>query len=107
MPFDVSDRILSRAEVWGLATIYFPLAEREHAVDVCFLESGFHTGVHNASGEDSRGLWQVNVAEASYPALAKYNLYDPMLNAFWAAYIFKGRGWSPWHNSAIKLGLPT
>jgi hypothetical protein len=105
MALDPTDRVLSLAEVWGLVGIYFPAAARADAVRVCEHESGYHTGAHNDQGEDSRGLFQINVVPASYPALAKFNLYDPMLNVRWAAEIWRDRGWQPWLNTARKLGL--
>lgn len=42
-------------------------------------ESRLRPGAHNPKGEDSRGLFQVNVR--AHPHLAQVNLYDPQTNA--------------------------
>ena len=42
-------------------------------------ESGWNPGSHNPRGEDSRGLWQINVAAS--PRYKDRNLYDPVENA--------------------------
>jgi hypothetical protein len=62
---------------------------------VALAESGGNSGARNPNGEDSRGLWQINVR--SHPDLAKYNLYDPVQNAK-AAYEVSQQGGdvSPW-----------
>lgn|SRR5512147_1801612 len=105
-PKPVSARILTRAEIYGLVLPLWPLEEVDHAVDVCRLESGFNTGAHNTSGEDSRGLFQVNIAPGASPDLVRFNLWDAQLNAWVAYYYFwKPRGWHPWYNSAKALGL--
>jgi hypothetical protein len=101
----LSGRLLRRAEVTAIALLYFPLAEADNAVEVCFLESGFRTDAWKKDGEDSRGLWQINVAEGAHPDLAKTNLFDPMVNGWYAAVIWRASGWSAWANSAIELGL--
>lgn len=105
-PRPVSGRQLRRAEVEMLAVLYFPLKEVDHAVDVALLESAWHTDAWNDDGEDSRGLWQINVGAGAHPELAVWNLWDPMLNAWFAAIIYNLSGWGAWLNSARKLGLP-
>lgn len=62
---------------------------------IALAESGGDTGAHNPRGEDSRGLWQINVA--AHTDLAGTNLYDPVLNAR-AAFRVSGGGAdvSPW-----------
>jgi cell wall-associated NlpC family hydrolase len=63
---------------------------------IALAESGGHPRSHNASGEDSRGLWQINAA--AHPELAnRYDLYDPVHNAR-AAFEVSGGGddVSPW-----------
>lgn len=101
----ISSRTLRRSEVTALATLYFPLEEVDNAVDVARLESGYNTAAHNIQGEDSRGLWQINVVPEAHPYLRHYNLFDPMLNAYWAAVIWRSSGWAAWRNSATQLGL--
>lgn len=42
-------------------------------------ESGWNPGSHNPNGEDSRGLWQINVQGS--PKYGSWDLYDPVQNA--------------------------
>jgi hypothetical protein len=79
--------------------------EADNAVNVAELESGWNTGAHNTDGEDSRGLWQINVGPGAHPDLRKDNLFDPQVNAWYAAVIWRASGWFAWYNSAKKLGL--
>ena len=88
-----------------LAAMYWPLAEVDNAVDVAEIESGWRTHAHNTDGEDSRGPWQINVVPAAHPELAVWNLFDPQINAFFAAQIWRESGWAAWYNSAKRLGL--
>lgn len=104
-PIPLSARILRRCEVGALAALYFPLEQIDNAVDVARLESGFDTGAWNNQGEDSRGLWQINVDPAAHPGLAEYNLFDPQVNAYFAAEIWQASGWRAWLRSATALGL--
>lgn len=64
---------------------------------IALAESGGNTNAHNPNGEDSRGLWQVNMrAHSSW--VGSKNLYDPA-TAAWAAYqVYKnaGNSISPW-----------
>ncbi|TDQ00747.1 NlpC/P60 family protein [Labedaea rhizosphaerae] len=62
---------------------------------VALAESGGNGGARNPRGEDSRGLWQINVR--SHPDLAKYDLYDPVQNAKAAYQVSQGGAdVSPW-----------
>jgi hypothetical protein len=54
---------------------------------------------------DSRGLWQINVSGLAHPELARFNLWDPQVNAYYAARIWRDSGWKAWYNSAKQLGL--
>lgn len=101
----LSPRTLKRYEVYALAAMYWPGDQIENAVNVAWEESGFRTHARRTIGEDSRGPWQINVAEGAHPGLAQYNLYDPQINAYWAHQIWLERGWRPWFNAATKLGL--
>ena len=104
-PAEYTPRVLRRSEVALLVAMYWPWDEQDNALAVAVLESGLDTGAWNVSGEDSRGLWQVNVAPGAHPDLATSNLWDPMVNAFWAYNIWKESGWRAWYNSALRLGL--
>lgn len=105
LPLPLTDRQLLRIEVTSLALLYFPLDQVDNAVNVAELESAFRTGAWNNDGEDSRGLWQINVGPGAHPDLADYNLFDPQVNAFFAARIYSSSGWHAWYNSAKRLGL--
>ena len=104
-PEPVSRRTLVRAEILGLVMPLWPASEWENALQVAHAESGFDTGAQNTNGEDSRGLFQLNVAEDANPGLACWNLWDPQLNAYWAHDLWQRRGWQPWYNTAKALGL--
>lgn len=101
----LTPRTLRRCEVTALACLYWPIEEADNAVDVAQLESGWRTSAWNTDGEDSRGLWQINVGEGAHPDLARYNLFDPQVNAWYAYHIWKSSGWRAWYNSAVRLGL--
>lgn len=101
----LSDRRLRRCEVSAIASLYFPLDLADAAVDVAYIESGWRTAAWNTKGEDSRGLWQINVAPGAHPQLAVWNLFDPTVNGYFAYEIFKKQGWAAWYNSAKQLGL--
>src|SRR5436190_1811982 len=62
---------------------------------IALAESGGETGAHNASGEDSRGLWQINVD--AHTDQQGVDLTDPLNNAK-AAFEVSGHGEniSPW-----------
>jgi cell wall-associated NlpC family hydrolase len=63
---------------------------------IALAESGGNSKAHNPRGEDSRGLWQINVR--AHPTFAsKFNLFDPQDNARAAFEIArKGDDVSPW-----------
>lgn len=76
------------------------------AVKVAEAESGGNTDAHNPNGEDSRGLWQINVRAHGSPW---GNLYDPVTNARAMCDISGGgRNWGPWttYTSGAYLGRP-
>jgi len=98
-------RTLRRCEVTALAVLYWPLEQADNAVEVAYLESGWRTHAWNNSGEDSRGLWQINVVPAAHPHLAAVNLFDPQVNAFYAHQLWSVSGWTPWLLSARRLRL--
>ena len=100
----LTPRQLRRHEVTLLAAMYWPYAEIDHAVDVAKLESSWNTDAHNQSGEDSRGLWQINVR--AHPTYGRLNLFDPQVNAWCAYQVWVAAGsWRPWLNAAKLLGL--
>jgi hypothetical protein len=64
-------------------------------VAIALAESGGNTYAHATVGEDSRGLWQINMrAHASWVGNA--NLYDPATNAWAAKHVCDGSGPSAW-----------
>lgn len=104
-PLPLTPRRLLRVEVTALAVLYWPLAEVDNAVEISYIESGWQTDAWNRDNEDSRGLWQINVASLAHPHLAQVNLFDPQVNAYYAARIWRESGWGAWYNSARQLGL--
>jgi hypothetical protein len=89
-----NNRALTEAEVTGLAALYWPSQQVHNAVAVSGCESGFLTGAWAYLGEDSRGLWQLNVE--AHPELLLYDLFDPQINAYWAYDLWRRQGWGPW-----------
>lgn len=83
---------------------YWPRAEWENAYRVMMAESSGNPAAHNTNGEDSRGLYQLNVAANANPSLAGENLYDPETNVRLAAQMWQERGWQPW-TTARQMGL--
>jgi hypothetical protein len=104
-PITLSARTLLKVEVYALALLYWPWDEVDNAVNVAELESGFATAAWNNHGEDSRGLWQINVGPGAHPDLRNENLFDPQVNSYYAGLIWRHSGWAAWYNSARKLGL--
>jgi hypothetical protein len=81
----------------------FKGANLQAAIKICFCESGFNTNAHNTSGEDSRGLMQINVD--AHPEYLNLNLFDPQINANVAYNIFTETGNFQAWTCARKLGL--
>ena len=86
---------------------YFPQEEWQRAYNVMMGESG---GRSDAVGDDypingvyapSYGLFQIR----GLPGRPKKEqLFDPEFNTKYAADMWRGQGWKPWHNTARKLG---
>ena len=71
-------------------------------VAVALAESGGNPYAHAPYGEDSRGLWQINMrAHAGW--VGNRNLYDPAVNAWAAKKVCEGQGITAW--SAYTNGL--
>ena len=91
----------------GLIKKYFPQEEWQRAYNVMMGESG---GRSDAVGDDypingvyapSYGLFQIR----GLPGRPKKEqLFDPEFNTKYAADMWRGQGWKPWHNTARKLG---
>ena len=64
------------------------------AVAICFCESSFDTEAHNTSGEDSRGLMQINID--ANPQYSHLNLFDPQINTDVAFEMYSQYGFQPW-----------
>jgi len=103
----VGPRMRSAPDVVRLAIVSaFPSEAWEHAATIAYGESGFNAAAHNTAGEDSRGLFQINVAPAANPDLLAYgDLFDPSVNAYAAYVVWKRQGWAAWRNVAIKSGI--
>nr|WP_239334833.1 peptidoglycan-binding protein [Frankia sp. CiP3] len=76
-------------------------------VAVALAESGGNPDAHNSSGEDSRGLWQINMrAHAGWAGGA--DLFDPAVNAQAAKRVCDMQGigaWSTYTNGSYRLYL--
>lgn len=83
-PGSVLDYITGIFEQAGIPTyVWLPIARQE---------SGLDPNSHNTSGEDSRGLFQINLN--AHPEYATYDLFDPVVNATIAARDFIGPAWA-------------
>ena len=71
-------------------------ADAQTACAVCMAESRGDPTAHNTNGEDSRGIFQINVAPNANPGYAAEDLFDPWTNARVAHEIWQARGWQPW-----------
>jgi hypothetical protein len=75
------------------------------AVKICYCESSFNTHAHNTTGEDSRGLMQINVASNANPQYKHLNLFDPVINTTVAYQIYnRTKDFRAW-TCADKLNL--
>ncbi|MBL7497336.1 peptidoglycan-binding protein [Frankia sp. CNm7] len=64
-------------------------------VAIALAESAGNRNAHATVGEDSRGLWQINMrAHSSW--VGSRNLYDPATNAWAAAQVCKSSGPNAW-----------
>jgi hypothetical protein len=75
-------------------------------VAIALAESSGNPAARNPTGEDSRGLWQINLR--SHPAMASGNLYDPETNARAARQICESAGpgaWTVYRTGAYKRFL--
>ena len=65
---------------------------------IALAESGGNPGAHNPNGEDSRGLWQINVAALGNPEWVQgLDLYNPRDNAIAAWHVSEqGGDIGPW-----------
>jgi Lysozyme like domain len=72
------------------------------ATAIALAESGGDASAHNTKGEDSRGLWQINVAPTANPDLIGMALFDPRTNARAAKIVYDRQGWAAW--SVFKSG---
>ncbi|WP_322760989.1 peptidoglycan-binding protein [Frankia sp. Cr2] len=76
-------------------------------VAVALAESGGNATAHNSNGEDSRGLWQINMrAHAGWVGGA--DLFDPAINARAAKRVCDIQGigaWSTYTNGSYRLYL--
>ena len=87
----------SAEQIYGFARrAGFTPDESATMTAIALAESGGNSKAHNAVGEDSRGLWQIN-GKAHPDFLRKYNLFDPVDNAKAAFEIsHRGEDISPW-----------
>lgn len=85
---------------------HFPETDWAAAIAVSWLESRHDPKAHNTTGEDSRGVFQINVGPGAHPSLATMDLFNIENNVREAARIRREWGnWGPWWNAAGLLGL--
>jgi cell wall-associated NlpC family hydrolase len=88
--------ILSAEEIYRYAVMAgFTPDQAVTMTAIALAESSGNSGAHNPNGEDSKGLWQINMD--SHPEFDGWDLYDPLTNAK-AAYSvsMSGQDISPW-----------
>ena len=68
----------------------FKGSKLDQAVMICNCESGYDTNAHNTTGEDSRGLMQINVN--AHPQYANLDLFDPNINVIVAREVYLNSG---------------
>jgi cell wall-associated NlpC family hydrolase len=88
--------VLSALEIYRYARMAgFSPDQAVTMTAIALAESGGETGAHNPRGEDSRGLWQINVA--AHRDLVGQDLNDPLTNARAAFRVSQsGQDVSPW-----------
>lgn len=92
---------LSPRQIYAVARdAGFPTGTAVTMTAIALAESGGDPNAHNTSGEDSRGLWQINVAANT--DLRGMNLFDPRTNAKAAKIIYDRQGLRAW--SVFKSG---
>ncbi len=83
----------------------FPPDQAVTMTAIALAESGGDSHARNAAGEDSRGLWQVNLD--AHPRYAGVDLYDPATNARAAYEIYRDAGSvRPWSVTHADRGSP-
>ncbi|PBC75968.1 cell wall-associated NlpC family hydrolase [Streptomyces sp. TLI_235] len=94
----------SAEQIYGFARLAgFAPDQAATMTAVALAESGGDSRAHNAVGEDSRGLWQIN-ARAHPDLAARYDLYDPEANARAAFEVsHQGADVSPWTTTHHSL----
>ena len=95
--------MLTPTQIYGYARgAGFSPAKAVIATAVALAESHGNTEAHCLNcvpgvSEDSRGLWQINVAPNAHPDLKALNLYDPATNARAAFQVSSGgKSFAPW-----------
>jgi hypothetical protein len=83
---------------------YFPRSQWENAYRVAMAESTGDPNAHATKGEDSRGLFQINVGPGANTQYRSANLYDPETNVRTAAELWKQYGWGIW-TTAVQMGI--
>jgi hypothetical protein len=88
---------------------YWPADTRQNALSVAYLESGLRADAHlysDVTGDDSWSCFEINrygTLASARPSAAW--LSNPSNNTLYALGMYKSQSWTPWLNSAHKLGL--
>lgn len=93
-------------ERWrALVAKYFPPSEVDRALWTVWHESGGNPGIASrfnaGGGEDSHGLWQINLK--AHPQMAGLAV-NPEAATAYAAQLWRSQGWQPW--SVTHNGFP-
>jgi cell wall-associated NlpC family hydrolase len=93
--------VLSAQEIYAAARMAgFSPDQAVTMTAIALAESGGNTGAHNPNGEDSRGLWQINLspqAHGNAPWAQDLDLYNPVDNAKAAWMVsHEGQDIRPW-----------
>lgn len=84
---------LSPREIAGYAQQYgLPCTQ---AVAIVLGESSGETDAHNPSGEDSVGIWQINL-DAHADKMSRSSARDPGTATRYAKQLYRESGWTPW-----------
>lgn len=113
-PPDTSDEFLQGEPHWTRVPGYlqtlimaeWPRAHWLYAARITWCESRFNPRAHNPTGEDSRGLYQINIVPAANPDLARFDLFDATQNVEAAGIVWRRQGWRAWLNCARAMGIP-
>ena len=95
------------AELRAAIQRYFPPEQWRNAELIATCETpSLNRNAWNRDGEDSRGIFQINVGPGANPQYANLDLFDLDTNVRIAAEVYRSWGnWGPWFTCAQRFGL--